>query len=89
MDTNMSTPAERVTRGPLSTPQQRLYIRCMFRQLELDTRRATLFHGRFWQGANVTEPPLGTDLDAYLCALSKVEATRVIRALEKEVPRDE
>jgi hypothetical protein len=85
----MNGPAETVRRGPSSTPHQRLYIRCLCQQLDLDTRRVTLFHRRFWASAKLPEPPLGTDFDAYLCSLTKTEASRLAAVIKEEVPNDE
>jgi hypothetical protein len=35
------------------------------------------------------EPPLGTDFDAYLCSLTKTEASRLAAVIKEEVPNDE
>jgi len=68
------------------TPHQRLYIRTLLAQLEIDTRRCTIIHRRFWLGAGLQEPALGTDLDAHLCTLTRVQASALVAELRKEVP---
>lgn len=71
--------------GSLCSPHQRLHIRTTMQRMELDTLRVTLFHRRFWTGAGLPEPPLGMDLDAFLCSLTKAQASAVIKALLAEV----
>lgn len=68
----------------LSTPHQRLYIRTQMQRLELDTLRCTLFHRRLWTAAKLPEPALGTELDAYLCSLTRAQASALIAELAKE-----
>lgn len=83
------------TRGPRntwstpSTPHQRLYIRTLMQQLELDTLRMTLFHRRFFEAAKLTQPAPDARIDAVLCGLTRLQASSLIEALKKEVPRDE
>ena len=81
--------ARRPVSSSPSTPHQRLYIRTLMRQLELDTLRITLFLRRFWEAAKLPEPALGTELDAWLCSLTRAQASALVAALKAEVPDDE
>lgn len=82
------------TRGPRntwstpSTPHQRLYIRTLMQQLELDTLRVTPLHRRFFDAAKLTQPAADARIDAVLCALTRMQASNLIDALKPEVPRD-
>ena len=82
----MATPSTTPRLAPtaLSTPHQRLYIRTLGTQLDLDNRRVTLFHGRFFEAAGIPAPPLGTDFDAFLCALTKAQASALATAMKEE-----
>ena len=91
MNTPVGVNVERRRSDPAAapcTPHQRLYIRTLMQQLELDTHRATLFHNRFWERARIPAPPLGIQLDPVLCELTKAQASALAAALKSEVPDD-
>jgi hypothetical protein len=67
-----------------STPHQRLYIRTLMQQLELDSTYMTLFHRRFFDTALIAQPDPNARIDAVLCALSKTQAHALIGALQEE-----
>jgi hypothetical protein len=73
----------------VSTPHQRLYIRTSMQQLDLDTTHMTAFHRRFFEAAGLPQPDPDARIDAVLCALTKTQASALITALRKEIPRDE
>lgn len=77
-----------VRRAP-STPHQRLYIRTLMTQLDLDTRYMSAFHRRFFAAAKLPEPAPNASIDAVLCGLSTREASALIAALVDEVPHEE
>lgn len=77
-----------VRREP-STPHQRLYIRTLMQQLELDTRYMSAFHRRFFDRARIAQPSPNADIDSVLCAISKREASALAQALRDEVPDDD
>lgn len=69
----------------LSTPHQRLYVRMLLAQLELDSRRFGIGHRRFWLGAGLPEPVIDSDIDSNLCALNRAQAGKLINSLRAEV----
>lgn len=69
-----------------ATPHQRLYVRTLMQQLELDVSYFTLMHRRFFEAAGLPAPELDSRVDAALCALSSAQASALITALKKEVP---
>ncbi len=71
---------------PRSTPIQRLYIRTMFGQLDLDTRNMSTFHRRFFTSAGVPQPAPNADLDGVLCTFTRDQANALIAVLKTEVP---
>lgn len=81
------TPA-RPAHTPPSTPYQRLYIRTMFAQLDLDTCHITRFHRRHFAAAQLPQPEAGASIDAVLCGLDRAQAIALINALKPEVPTD-
>lgn len=72
----------------LATPHQRLYVRTLMEQLDLDVSYVTLMHGRFFVGARIPKPEQGSRIDAVLCALTWAQASALITVLKKEVPDD-
>lgn len=84
----MSAQPISVTRQPassISTPHQRLHIRTLMQQLDLDTRHMTGLHRRFFKAAALPQPEPNAHIDAVLCALKKHEASALIGALKAEV----
>ena len=71
--------------GPAS-PHQRLYIRTLMQQLDLDVRYVTSAHLRFFRAAGLPEPEPGSNVDAVLCGLTTHSASALAGALKKEVP---
>jgi len=67
------------------SPHQRLYLRVLMQQLELDTLRLTLMHRRFFEDAKVQFPGAGTDVEHVLSSLSMADASALIRAMKAEV----
>lgn len=65
-----------------STPEQRDYIRRLLQLLELPTQRFTYQHRAPWKDARLPEPPFDGDVDAHLRALSKAQASALIRVLK-------
>ena len=72
----------------ISTPHQRLYIRTLMRQLDLDTRYVTAAHRRFFEAAGISPEP-NSGIDPVLCNLTKSKASALISALKKEVPDEQ
>lgn len=70
--------------GP-STPWQRLYIRTMLRQLDLPTDYVSRLNFRAFDAAKLPRPVLGKRVDEVLEALTKQQASALIRAIEPEV----
>lgn len=68
-----------------STPRQRLYIRTMLQQLDLPTDYVTRLNCPTFRAANLEQPRLGRRVDEVLEALTKTQASMLIKALEKEV----
>ena len=64
-----------------ATAQQRLYARTLMQRLELSTHRFGFQHRSAFKAAGLGEPPLDKDVDAHLCALSKAEASALIKVL--------
>jgi hypothetical protein len=71
--------------GGISTPHQRLYIRTLMQQLELDVLHMSGLHRRFFTAAKIEQPDPNSRIDAVLCALSKGQASALIDALKAEV----
>ena len=69
----------------LATPHQRLYIRTLLRQLDLDVDYVTSLHTRFFKAAGIAVPDSGRRIDALLCALNKTQASALASALKAEV----
>lgn len=78
----MTTAANAHTRA---TDAQRNYIHTLLRRAELATDRFTFMHRVPWQHAGLPEPPFDGGIDAALRRLTKAEATRLIRALERAI----
>jgi len=68
-----------------STSYDRLTIRTLLADLDLDTVRATLYHERIWKAAEIPAPPLGVDLDTFLRSLTRAQIRRVAAAMKAEV----
>lgn len=67
------------------TAAQRAQIMRLMGKLDLDTRYMTAFHRRFFTTAQIPQPSPNADIDSVLCALSKEQASNLIRALFAEV----
>ncbi len=81
------TMADRLQRhAALATSHQRLYVRTLLRQLELDTQVITTFHLRFFRDAGLPPPTPGDHIDPLLCALTKTRISALASAFKKEVP---
>lgn len=65
-----------------STPEQRDYIRRLLQMLELPTNRFTYQHRGPWKDARLQEPTFDGVIDTNLRALSKTQASTLIRALK-------
>ncbi len=77
-----------VTPRTPSTPHQRLYARVLMNSLDLDTGRITAMHERYFDAAKIAVPEQGSDVDAVLCGLTRIQASNLIGALQKEVEDD-
>jgi hypothetical protein len=74
------------THALASTPHQRLYIRTLMTELDLDVQHMTADHRRFFTAASLNQPEPNARIDAVLCGLKKTQATALILALKAEVP---
>lgn len=77
--------AGRAVNNAPSTPHQRLYIRTLMRQLELDSSYMTMFHRRFFEAAQIECPDPNAHIEAVLCALTKTQASALATVLQAEV----
>ena len=77
--------ALRATRDAPSTPHQRLFIRTLMREAELDTFTITLMHRRHFEAASLPAPEPGARVEDVLGALTKGQASALAGALQKEV----
>lgn len=69
----------------VSTPHQRLFIRTMFGQLDLDTRYMGASHRRFFKAAKLPPPEANASIDAVLCGFTRAQASALIEVLRPEV----
>ena len=79
-------PVSRRTPELPSTPHQRIGIRLLMADLDIDTWRMTPEYRRFLAAADVTQPERNVRIDAVLCRLTKAQATALLAALQSEVP---
>lgn len=63
------------------TPHQRMYARTLMNRLELSTWRFTATHRPVFAAAHLDEPTLGSDVETYLRALTKAQASTLISVL--------
>lgn len=66
----------------LSTPHQRLAIRCELGEQDLPTDRVTVMHRDLFQQAGVPWND-GKDLDGELCAMTKAQASSLLDKLRE------
>ena len=66
----------------LSTPHQRLAIRCALRELDLPADRVTVMHRDLFKAAGVPWNE-GKDLDGELCAMTKAQASSLLAKLRE------
>jgi hypothetical protein len=78
--------APRNTWSQPSTPHQRLHIRTLMAQLDLDTARMTADFRRYFDAAGLPQPPADESVDAVLCGLTRQKASALAAALMKELP---
>lgn len=64
----------------LSTPYQRLAIRCALADLELPTDRVSVLHRDLFKQADVSWND-GRDLEGELCGMTKTQASSLLFAL--------
>lgn len=69
-----------------STPHQRLYIRTLMRELDLEVGRMTRAHRRFFAASGLAQPEPNERIDAVLCRMTKAQAVALSLALKAEVP---
>ncbi len=66
----------------LSTPHQRLAIRCALREQDLPTHCVTVMHRDLFQRADAPWNE-GRDLDGELCAMTKAQASSLLDKLRE------
>lgn len=63
----------------------RLKLRTQFQQLDLPLDHITRLHLRHIQAAGIASPREGLAVDAWMCELTHMQATALIRWLQKEI----
>lgn len=79
----------RISQMDSSTQAQRDYIRTLLVRCELSARRFTYMHRGPWKDACLPEPPFDGDIEVNLRALSKAQASDLLRALQKRAGDDD